>query len=136
MLFELTVLGRNGVAVVEDQDNGKFYIDGSGGVEHHSSSIALNAQSATRHTNRGSTAEVDITLPAAVEGETRELCNLTGFNLKAVAAGTDTIQRGQAYPTGAAHIQSSEANATLRLECFSTGVWHVMSAEGQWSMGS
>lgn len=135
MEFDLSVLGRNGVSVSEDVDNRKFFIDGSGGTEHHSAEATLTALHSTQHTNKNATGEVVIVLPPAIEGEVRSFVNVNGFNLKIVRKDDDVIQLGQVYPTGAAHIQSSEANAYLKLHCFVRGTWHVTTTQGEWSMG-
>ena len=133
--MELTTLGRNGVALVEDIANGYFYIDGSGGTAANTVNATLTAASATRQTNDGATAEVDLILPPAIPNETREFYCLAAQIFKPIAGGTDKIFWGQTVPSGGTHVYASEVNAYLRLMCVKLGQWHVAGHEGAWSIG-
>jgi len=133
--MELLVIGRNGVSIVEDVPGGKCYMDGSGGITANVANATLTPQSTTRQTDDGAAADVTLILPPANQGGTFEFCNLSGHTFKQIASGTDKIFLGQSQPAGGSHVYSSEVNAVWRLFVFKPGQWHVISHEGEVSIG-
>ena len=97
------------------------------------------AESGSLVTNRGATADIIITLPAATVGLEFRFAVRASYKIK-VLPNTTQLLESTATPavasTSGQHIWADAVAETLHLVCIETGKWAVQNSRGTWTVAS
>jgi len=108
---------------------------GSGGIQAKISNYSLlSSDNRKVFTNEGASGLVTLTLPAVSSGGLKYGFVVSdGFDLKVLAAGTDTITLGSMTTLAGGYVDSSVVGTTLGLQSNGSS-WMMTSMFGNWSV--